>query len=220
MFTGLVSAIGEVRGILNCAGVRELRIRSPYPTADLRKGASVAIHGVCLTLTEDGRADGTFRVQAARETLRRTTLSRLQAGDRVHLELALAAGDRLGGHLVQGHVDGFGRLRRIARLRGEWVLDIRFPRRLCPYIVEKGSIALDGVSLTVGRTGLGRFRVHVIPTTAQGTLLAHYRPGRLVNLEVDVIAKYVEAQRTRDAAPNAVPRPAAAAVSQPGGEPE
>jgi riboflavin synthase len=194
MFTGLVQGIGEIRQVRDRAGVRSFRIRSPFAGGDLHRGESVAVHGVCLTLTEDGMPDGTFLVDAARETLRRTTLARLRGGDRVHLERALAAGDRLGGHLVQGHVDGVGLLRRSTRVRGEWILSVLHPRRLAPYIVEKGSIAIDGVSLTVGLVRSAGFRVHIIPTTANETLLARYRPGRRVNLEVDVIAKYVESQ--------------------------
>lgn len=194
MFTGLVEGIGEVTGIRSRAGVREIRIRSPFSQDDLRKGASISIHGVCLTLIEVGGVDGTFRVEAARETLRRTTLSGLRAGDRVHLERALSAEDRFGGHIVQGHVDGIGTIRRVARLRGEWVIDVLMPRDLVPYVVEKGSIAIDGVSLTVGRVASRQFRVHIIPATVGATLLTRYSPGDGVNLEVDVIAKYVEAR--------------------------
>jgi riboflavin synthase len=199
MFTGLVEAIGEVTGIRNRAGVREIRFRSPFPASDLRKGASISIHGVCLTLIEEGTAEGAFRVEAARETLRRTTLAHLRMGDRVHLERALSAGDRLGGHIVQGHVDGIGKVGRAGRLRGEWVIEVLMPRDLVPYVVEKGSIAIDGVSLTVGRVAPGRFRVHIIPATLGATLLATYRRGRRINLEVDVIAKYVEARLKHEA---------------------
>ena len=199
MFTGLITAIGEVAGIRDRAGVREIRIRSPFPPSDLRKGASVAIQGVCLTLIEDGSGEGTFRVGASRETLRRTTLSRIRTAEKVHLERALAVGDRLGGHIVQGHVDGIGQVGRASRLPGERVIEIIAPGDLMPYIVEKGSIAVDGVSLTVGRVGPSRFRVHIIPATMEATLLGRYRPGRKVNLEVDVIAKYVAARIRRDA---------------------
>ncbi|MDM7915216.1 MAG: riboflavin synthase, partial [Candidatus Eisenbacteria bacterium] len=173
--------------------------RSPFPKADLVAGASIAVHGVCLTLVESGGDDGVFRVQAGRETLRRSVLRGLRVGSLVHLERALAAGDRLGGHIVQGHVDGIGRIARVQRGGGETVLDVAAAPEILRYLVEKGSVTVDGVSLTVGRVGARAFRVHVIPKTAETTLLARYRPGRRVNLEADILAKYVEALlRARD----------------------
>jgi riboflavin synthase len=192
MFTGLVEGIGEVRAARTRAGIRDLTIRSPFPVGDLTEGASIAVHGVCLTLVENGSANGTFRVQAVPETLRRSTIGRLRVGDSVHLERALRADARLGGHFVQGHVDGLGRVRRSSREHGETVLEIAIPARLERYVVEKGSIAIDGVSLTVGRKGARWLRVHIIPKTAAATLLAGYRAGHKVNLEVDLLAKYAE----------------------------
>jgi len=192
MFTGLVEGIGEVRAVRVRFGVRELRIRSPFPREDLGAGSSISIHGVCLTLVGSAAPGGTFCVQVVSETLRRSNLGRLRAGDRVHLERSLRAGARLGGHIVQGHVDGLGRIRRSGHRAGEWVMDIGHQRAIARYIVEKGSICVDGVSLTVARKGRDWFRVHIIPATAAATLFARYRPGRLVNLEVDPIAKYVE----------------------------
>lgn len=206
MFTGLVEGIGEVRRVVDRGGVREIQILSPFPPADLRKGASISIHGVCLTLIENGGRDGTFRVEATSETLRRSTLSRLRTGDRVHLERSLAVGGRFGGHIVQGHVDGTGTVLRSIRSGGGRVIDLLIPRGLSAYVVEKGSIAIDGVSLTVGQVAGDRLRLHVIPATAEATLLAKYRPGRVVNLEVDVIAKYVEAILSHRQASD--PRPA------------
>lgn len=192
MFTGLVEAIGEVAEAKAAGGTRTFRVRSPFPRSDLASGASIAIQGVCLTLIEPGSSDGVFRVQAARESLRRSTLATLRAGDRVHLERAVRVGDRLGGHLVQGHVDGIGTVRRSSLLSGNWVMDVAAPPALMRYVVEKGSIALDGVSLTVGKVGHGALRVHIIPATLAATLLGSYRAGRKVNIEVDVLAKYVE----------------------------
>jgi riboflavin synthase len=192
MFTGLVSGVGEVIRVRIRQGIRELTIRSPFPPEDLRPGASIAVHGVCLTLVAQGSADGVFRVEAGKETLHRTVLGRIRVGDRVHLERALRADDRLGGHLVQGHVDGIGKIRRRGRAGGEWVLEIGIPPRMRRYVVEKGSICVDGVSLTVGRTGPGWFRVHIIPATVASTRLTDYRVGRPVNIEVDLLAKYVE----------------------------
>ena len=192
MFTGLVEGIGRVSGVRSRAGVRELTIRSPFPKEDLSEGASIAVSGVCLTLVSGGSDDGVFRAQAVAETLRRTTIGRLRVGDAVHLERALRAGARIGGHFVQGHVDGLGRIRRSIRASGETTLEVAIPRRLNRYVVEKGSIAIDGVSLTVGRCGAGWMRVHIVPKTAAATLLADYRAGRKVNLEVDLLAKYAE----------------------------
>ncbi|MBM3288351.1 MAG: riboflavin synthase, partial [Candidatus Eisenbacteria bacterium] len=163
MFTGLVEAIGRIARAGSREGVRELVIRSPFAPGELPAGSSVAVQGVCLTLLEDAGSDGSFRVQAAAETLRRTTLGRLRAADRVHLERAVRPMDRMGGHFVQGHVDGIGVLRRVARLRGDWVLEVEAPPSIRRYIVEKGSICVDGVSLTVGAVGPRWFRVHIIP---------------------------------------------------------
>ena len=191
MFTGLVEDIGEIVGLRSRGGVREIAIRTTLSPPELHAGDSVSVHGVCLTLIAECAPDGVFRVQAVSETLRRTTLGKLRSGSRVHLERALRLGDRLGGHLVQGHVDGLGSVRRAERIGGEWVLEVGVPSRWRRYLVEKGSICVDGVSLTVARIGAGWFRVHIVPVTAASTLFAHYRPGRDVNLEVDLIAKYV-----------------------------
>lgn len=192
MFTGLVEGMGEVVGVRDRAGTREIRIRPPFPPEDLRAGDSISVHGVCLTLVGGESRDRSFCVQAVAETQRRSMLGSLRVGDRVHLERALRAGDRLGGHLVQGHVDGIGQVRRSMREGGSWVLEIGVPRDLSRYIVEKGSICVDGVSLTVVARSAERFRVDIVPHTAETTLLASYKPGRRVNLEVDVVAKYLE----------------------------
>ncbi len=192
MFTGLVEAVGVVRSARTRGGVRELEVESPLDPASLTRGASIAIQGVCLTLTQAGAQNGRFRVEAGPETIRRTTLGSWRAGDRVHLERALRLGDRLGGHIVQGHVDGTGELLRSGRTGGAWSMEIGLDSAWMRYVVEKGSIAVDGVSLTVAKRRRGRFKVQIIPATAQATLLATYRPGRRVNIEVDIMAKYAE----------------------------
>jgi riboflavin synthase len=192
MFTGLIEDVGELLALRTRGGVRELTIRSQLPGGELRSGESIAVHGVCLTLTEDGKPDGTFRVEAVPETLRRSCLKSFRVGDRVHLERALRAGDRLGGHLVQGHVDEVGRIRRTNRSAGEHLIEVSVRRSSMRYVVEKGSIAIDGISLTVATRGTDWFRVAFIPKTEEGTLVAGYRVGREVNLEFDLIAKYVE----------------------------
>lgn len=172
------------------ATAARLGVRGPLVAADLEHGDSVAVNGVCLTAVEVG--DGVFTADVMRETLERSSLAGLGVGVRVNLERAVRASDRLGGHIVQGHVDGVGDVQ--GRTAGEnWdVVRIGLPERLSRYVVEKGSIAVDGVSLTVSGVGDGWFEVSLIPTTLESTTLGLRQPGERVNLEVDVIAKYVE----------------------------
>jgi riboflavin synthase len=193
MFTGLVEEIGEVLDVRTTAEVVVLTVRGPAVAADARRGDSIAVNGVCLTVIDpDGSTDGAFTVELVPETLARTSLNGVAVGTKVNLERALPAGGRLGGHIVQGHVDGVGTL--LARTPGERSDELRFelPRRLARYIVEKGSIAVDGVSLTVAGVQDGGFSVALIPTTLAHTTLGVRCPGDNVNLEVDVVAKYVE----------------------------
>ena len=190
MFTGIVEEVGRVVELLDRPDAARLRISAPLVTGDARRGDSINIDGVCLTVVDV--ADGTFSVDVIGETLRRSGLGGLAAGVRVNLERAVPAGGRLGGHLVQGHVDGTGMI--VSREPAEhWDL-VRFalPPRLARYVVEKGSIAVDGVSLTVVEAGPDWFTVGLIPTTLELTALAGKQPGEGVNLEVDVLAKYVE----------------------------
>jgi riboflavin synthase len=190
VFTGIVEELGEVRAVTELVDAARLTVAGPKVTADVRHGDSIAVNGVCLTVAD--HAESTFTADVMRETLDRSSLGRLAAGDRVNLERAAALGDRLGGHLMQGHVDGTGTV--IARQPAEhWEL-VRFslPLELSRYVVIKGSIAVDGVSLTVVDVTDAAFVVSLIPTTLQLTTLGHRRPGDLVNLEVDVVAKYVE----------------------------
>ncbi len=191
MFTGLVEEVGSVVAVDPAGGGARVRIAARVVTDGLAIGDSVAVDGACLTAVEIG--DGVFCVDAVAETLRRTCLGDRRPGDRVNLERALAAGARLGGHIVQGHVDGTGRI-AAARPEGEsTVLEVTAPEAVLRYIVEKGSITVDGVSLTVaGRTADG-FTVALIPHTMAATTLGPGAVGRAVNLEADVLAKYVEA---------------------------
>jgi riboflavin synthase len=190
MFTGIVEELGEVAGLEIVGDSARLMVRAPRVTEDAAPGASIAVNGVCLTVVEV--ADGAFTADVMRETLERTALAGLGPGARVNLERAVRASDRLGGHIVQGHVDGVDEVQR--RTPGEhWeVVRIGLPRRLARYVVEKGSIAVDGVSLTVSAIGDDWFEVSLIPTTLELTTLGLRQPGDWVNLEVDVIAKYVE----------------------------
>ncbi len=194
MFTGIVEELGEVTGRDVLADAARLTIRGPIVTADAGHGDSIAVNGVCLTIVEL-LADGQFTADVMAETLDRSNLGGLQVGSRVNLERAAALNSRLGGHIVQGHVDGTGQV--VARTPSEhWeVVRIEVPAAVARYVVEKGSITVDGISLTV--SGLGAepqdwFEVSLIPTTRELTTLGRTPVGTQVNLEVDVIAKYVE----------------------------
>ncbi|GAA4571021.1 riboflavin synthase [Micromonospora coerulea] len=191
MFTGIVEELGEVVRTTETGGDSALvAIRGPLVTSDARHGDSIAVNGVCLTVVDvDG---GGFTADVMGETLRRSALGALRPGDPVNLERAAALGSRLGGHLVQGHVDGVGEL--ISREpAAQWeTVRFRLPAALSRYVVEKGSITIDGVSLTVAEVGDDWFSVGLIPTTLKLTTLGAKRPGDPVNLEVDVLAKYVE----------------------------
>jgi riboflavin synthase len=190
MFTGIVEELGEVVAIDHGVDSARLVVRAPRVVADAVNGASIAVNGVCLTVVDV--ADGAFTADVMRETLRRSTLGALAVGSPVNLERAVKASDRLGGHIVQGHIDGVGAV--IERNPGDrWeVVRVSLPEALSPYVVEKGSVAVDGVSLTVTRVGDGWFEISLIPTTLAATTLGRRVLGDPVNLEVDVIAKYVE----------------------------
>ena len=190
MFTGIVEEIGTVLAMERGEGDARVTLEGPVVTSGTRLGDSIAVDGVCLTVTASH--GGTFEVDVMPETLRRSTLGALVPGARVNLERAVRADGRLDGHLVQGHVDGVGAL--VSRTPGSrWDdLVLSCPPDLARYVAEKGSIAISGVSLTVTAVGDDRFGVSLIPTTLAGTTLGNLRPGDPVNLEVDVIAKYVE----------------------------
>ena len=190
MFTGIVEELGEVLDLAPSGDGGRLRVRGPLVTAGVRHGASIAVNGVCLTVA-DVHAEG-FIADVMPETLARSTLGCLRPGHRVNLERALPAGARLDGHIVAGHVDGTGTLlQRQAADRWE-VVRIELPEPLGRYVAEKGSIAVDGVSLTVTGVAAGWFTVALIPTTAEVTTLGELAEGERVNPEVDVPAKYVE----------------------------
>ena len=190
MFTGIVEELGEVVALTRRAQSARMMLRGPTVTADAVQGASIAVNGVCLTVVDtDG---GAFTADVMRETLDRSTLADLGVGAAVNLERAVRPTGRLGGHIVQGHVDGVGVV--IARTPGDrWeILRIGLDAALARYVVEKGSVAVDGVSLTVTVAGDHWFEVCLIPTTLSSTTLGRRTVGDRVNLEVDVIAKYVE----------------------------
>jgi riboflavin synthase len=192
MFTGIVETMGELVELRKLEDAAIAVIRDPLVASDARHGESVAVNGVCLTVVEADPVAGTFSADVMRETLDRSALGSLAGGDRVNLERAATLGSRLGGHLVQGHVDGVGTV--LARDPGPRWEDVRIalPPGLSRYVVEKGSITVDGVSLTVVSVSDSFFTVSLIPTTLQATTLGHRAVGDLVNLEVDIIGKYVE----------------------------
>ncbi|MCX4809626.1 MULTISPECIES: riboflavin synthase [unclassified Streptomyces] len=190
MFTGIVEELGEVTAVENLDDASRFRLRGPIVTEGAKHGDSIAVNGVCLTVVEFEGDEFTADVMA--ETLNRSSLGVLAVGSRVNLERPMALGARLGGHIVQGHVDGTGEI--IERKPSEnWeIVKISLPADLTRYVVEKGSITVDGISLTVVDAGPDYFTVSLIPTTLGLTTLGHKQPGDPVNLEVDVIAKYVE----------------------------
>jgi riboflavin synthase len=188
MFTGLVETAGRVAGVERREGDVRLRVEAGF-ASELSRGESVAIDGVCLTATEHG--DGWFEAVVSPETLSRTTLGLRQPGDRVNLERALRAGDRLGGHLVQGHVDGVGVVEWIQPEGSGLRARIRLGADLDDFVVLKGSIAVDGVSLTVAARGERFFEVALIPETLRLTRFGDCAPGTPVNLEVDMMGRYV-----------------------------
>lgn len=210
MFSGIIEDLGTLVGRSPRGDGATLVIGTHLPLGPgpgqgepgrrVKLGDSIAVMGACLTVEDmapAGEHGGTFSVAAGRETLDRTSVGGWTVGDRLHLERALRLGDRLDGHIVSGHVDGLGRLRSIQQQAESWVLWIEAPAALSPYLAEKGSVCVDGISLTINEVdgppgGACAFRVNVIPFTARSTAIAGYRPGRALNLEVDLLARYIE----------------------------
>ncbi|WP_306327793.1 riboflavin synthase [Streptomyces venezuelae] len=200
MFTGIVEELGEVVAVEQLEDASRFRLRGPLVTEGAQHGDSIAVNGVCLTVVEFG--DGEFTADVMAETLKRSSLGALDVGTRVNLERPMAVGGRLGGHIVQGHVDGTGTI--LERTPSEhWELvKVGLPSHLSRYVVEKGSITVDGVSLTVVEVADDWFTISLIPTTLDLTTLGIKKSGDPVNLEVDVIAKYVERLLGTDAKEN------------------
>jgi riboflavin synthase len=192
MFTGIVEGTGTVAALAVAAdaGGARLEVEAPWLAGQLALGESVAVNGCCVTVAEPTAAG--FAADLVAETLRRTALGGLEAGARVNLERPLALGGRLGGHLVQGHVDGIARVLDRSPVGDGEEVRIELPPELQRYVVEKGSIAVDGVSLTVAGVGPGWFAVALVPHTLEVTTLGERHPGDPVQLEVDVVAKYIE----------------------------
>ena len=191
MFTGIIEELGSVAAMESRATGARISVRCATVLSDASEGASIAVNGVCLTAL-DVKPDS-FSADVAPETLRRTNLGALRAGSRVNLERPLAPTSRLSGHIVQGHVDGTGELLGLDALGDEnWWLRVRVPDELDPFLVFKGSIAIDGISLTIASLESGVLSVTIIPHTYRNTTLGGYQPGARVNLECDVLAKHVE----------------------------
>ena len=190
MFTGIIEEIGEIAGVKRGQVSSRLAIRGKKIFSDLKLGDSVAVNGVCLTATSI--SGDIFEADVMAETLRRTNLGGFSHGIRVNLERAMAAGGRFGGHIVSGHIDGTGRVSSLVREENAVWVRIDAEDKILRYIIEKGSIAIDGISLMVAETGPGYFKVSIIPHTGEETTLLRRRPGDIVNLENDVVGKYVE----------------------------
>jgi riboflavin synthase len=190
VFTGIVEELGEVVGFHRSGDSARLTVRGPKVTADASRGDSIAINGVCLTVTDAG--GGQFSADVMGETLARSSLGALEPGGSVNLERPVRPDGRLGGHIVQGHVDGTGVIISRKPATNWEVVRISIPAELARYVVSKGSVAVDGISLTVSGLGDAWFEVSLIPETLERTTLGGKQPGAVVNLEVDLIAKYVE----------------------------
>jgi riboflavin synthase len=201
MFTGLIEEVGTVTRIIPEGAGRRIVVRAPQVAKQLKLGDSIAVSGVCLTAVDV--TPESFAADLAEETWRRTSFSRLGSGARVNLELPMRADGRFGGHIVQGHVDGTGSLlalERVHRDANDYWLELEIPPQIARYVVEKGSLSIEGISLTVARVELNRVSLAIIPHTLANTNLQSLKPGDPLNLEVDLIAKYVERMMGNDSA--------------------
>lgn len=191
MFTGIIAAVGKVESMAPSGGDLRLKINAgQLDLADVKLGDSIATNGVCLTVVEMTGSHLSFDV--SRESLDRTSLGQAKPGSSINLEKAMAVGDRLGGHIVSGHVDGLGKVVVMEPSARSVKFRFEVPANLERYIAEKGSICIDGTSLTVNQVGPGWFEVNIIPHTMQETIISDYQTGTVVNLEVDLIARYLE----------------------------
>ncbi len=190
MFTGIVEEIGRIDSIQTAGNLRSFDIEAERVLEGLKPEDSMAVNGVCLTVTR--RTQKGFSVDAVTETLSRTTLSLFSKGDHVNLERAMLLGGRLSGHFVQGHVDCIGNLDRVVKNRDQWMMTVAIPLSFCHAVVEKGSITVDGMSLTIASVHSPTFSLALIPYTLSHTIAAAYKAGRKVNVEIDILSKYVE----------------------------
>ncbi|UCD84429.1 MAG: riboflavin synthase [Deltaproteobacteria bacterium] len=190
MFTGLVEDIGVVKGIIHGVSGEDLKLEIYSDTIDLRRGDSIAVNGCCLTVI--GIRDRRFSVEVSKESRGMTTLGMLRGGDKVNLERAIRVGDHLGGHLVSGHIDGKGTIKKIVPALRSVSMEITTGNEVSRYLVKKGSVAIDGVSLTVNEFRGDSFTVNIIPYTLENTIFKYRKAGNVVNIESDLLGKYVE----------------------------
>ncbi len=190
MFTGIIEEVGEIVEIQDAKDFRRVRIAAARALDDIEPGSSISTNGVCITAREIDT--GSFTADLSRETLDRTTFRDVGTGTHVNLERSMRADSRFGGHIVQGHVDGVGRIQRFDRNEDDWILEVDYDPAAASRIVWKGSIAVDGISLTIAGLEASSFSIAIIPHTLENTNLKYARPGDNVNLEFDVLAKYVE----------------------------
>ncbi len=190
MFTGLIEAVGVIRNISRGDEGEGLTLGISFNSAELKKGESIAVNGCCLTVV--GVRGKSFNVQVSKESRERTTLGLLREGDKVNLERAVRVGDRLGGHLVSGHIDGKGTIRKISPSSKSVMIEIATLREITRYLIKKGSVAVDGVSLTVNELKEESFSVNIIPYTRENTIFKYRKVGDEVNIEDDLLGKYVE----------------------------
>jgi len=198
MFTGLIEGIGTIKAADRSGKDMMLSIAPAFDMSDCRIGDSVSVNGICLTATRI--EEGVFSAYVSAETLSRSTLGSIRHGDEVNLERAMRLTDRLGGHIVSGHVDGTGRITHMSSVQRSWLIRVEIDRAMSRYTIEKGSIAIDGISLTINRCDDRSFEVNVIPETAVKTILLKKRAGDLCNIETDIIAKYIEKLIMKDKA--------------------
>jgi riboflavin synthase len=202
MFTGLVGGIGTVARVSTRGKVKRITLSVPATFIDLKAGDSLAVSGACLTVVAVKKGEVTL--EAVPETLSRTTLAKLRAGTRVNLERAVRVDSRLGGHFVQGHVDGVGKVTAIRRLGETWMVAVSAPGEILAGLVEKGSVALDGVSLTITEVGGDGFGVVLVPHTLKNTTLGSWKKGEEVNIEGDILSKYVARHLSPGARPGSL----------------
>jgi riboflavin synthase len=202
MFTGIIEGLGEVRNIRLTGGEATITVKVPPFLSDCHEGDSISVDGVCLTIT--GVRGESYTLDVSAETVKRSTLGALAQGTKVNLERALRLSDRIGGHLVSGHVDGTGVIEKIEKVQRSWRVQIRLHPSLSRYLIEKGSVAVDGISLTITTCMGDSFTVIIIPQTASLTTILHKRSGDKVNIEIDMISKYIEKLLSREK--RAIPR--------------
>ena len=189
MFTGIIKEIGKIKRKKEIQGKVIFEIFAPKIINEIKKSSSVAVNGVCLTVIKKEKES--FFVELGKETLKKTTLEKLFPGKKVNLEPSLKFGDELGGHIVLGHIDGKGKIKKIKKFSNGWLMEISFPKDLKKYIIKKGSIACDGVSLTINDVKKESFEVFLIPFTLKNTILGEKKIGDEINLEIDIFARYL-----------------------------